>query len=431
MNKILNIQVNNIQLVVFRVLFGLVLAAEGFGAILTGWVKEVYVDTNFNFTFFGFEWLEIFHGTPMYIVFVGLGLAGLCISLGFYYRLSTLVYALLWSITYFGQKVEYNNHYYLILLLAYVSVLLPAHKRFSLDVKLGRVKESGSASFYLVYFYVFQFAIVYTFGALNKIYPDWLDGTFIANSFAKKSFFGFQSVKSFFTQHVVVLSISYLAIIYDALIILALIWTKTRKLAVISSFAFHLFNSVVYQVGVFPYLSLALLVFFIKPTILEKKLGKVESVSSNSISKLLPAFFLVYFAFQLILPIRHHFINGNVFYTEEGHRMSWRMMLRSKRSNVLFFIEEQGKRSYYPISHLVSRSQEKLIANSPDVTYQMAQKISEKCLSEGRTVKVFALVNTSLNGRKNKRLINEEVDLASVKRNYFTHNEWVLSYEFD
>ncbi len=53
--------VNNASLTVFRIAFGLVLAAEGFGAIMTGWVKEVYVDTKFKLQFFGIEWLDIFH----------------------------------------------------------------------------------------------------------------------------------------------------------------------------------------------------------------------------------------------------------------------------------------------------------------------------------------------------------------------------------
>ena len=426
-------QVNNAQLIVFRVLLGLVLAAEGFGAILTGWVKEVYVDTQFTFTFFGFEWLDLFHGTPMYFVFIGLGILGLSISFGFYYRLSTLGYALLWSIAYFGQKAHYNNHYYLILLIAYMSILLPAHKRFSLDVKLGRVKEEGQAPFYLVYFYVFQFAIVYTYGAVNKIYPDWLNGTFIANSFAGDSFFGITPIKAFFNNHSVVLLISYLAILYDALVIPALCWKKTRKIAMISSLFFHLFNSIVYQVGVFPYLSLAVLVFFVSSQYWETKIGQVSDQNIGQPSKLIQVVMVVYFFLQVIVPLRHHFIEGNVFYTEEGHRMSWRMMLRSKSGTVQFFIKEKGQehREYYPIYNMVSNAQRNLISKSPDVTYQMVQVIKDSCKAEGRIVEVYAKVKTSLNARPYKDLIKTEVDLATAKRNYWGHSDWVLSSSFD
>ncbi|WP_316930169.1 HTTM domain-containing protein [Leeuwenhoekiella sp. MAR_2009_132] len=33
---------------------------------------------------------------------------------------------------------------------------------------------------------------------------------------------------------------------------------------------------------------------------------------------------------QLELPLRHWIIKDDVLWTEEGHRLSWRMMLRSK-----------------------------------------------------------------------------------------------------
>ena len=42
------------------------------------------------------------------------------------------------------------------------------------------------------------------------------------------------------------------------------------------------------------------------------------------------SFLSLYFCLQVALPLRHHFIQGDVLWTEEGHRMSWRMMLRSR-----------------------------------------------------------------------------------------------------
>lgn len=431
MIKKLKGHVNNVQLVVFRVLLGLVLAAEGFGAILTGWVKNVFVDTKFTFTFFGFEWLKILHGYPMYFVFLGLGICGILIALGYRYKLACLGYGVLWSTAYFGQKTEYNNHYYLILLLAFMSILIPAHKRFSLDVKQGRVKEEGRAPFYLVYFFVFQFAIVYVFGAFNKIYPDWLDGTFIRNSFANHWLNEYPFVQMLFSSAVFIYLISYVAIFYDALIIPLLCWRKTRKIGFIASIFFHMFNSIVYQVGVFPYLSLSVLVFFVSIEYLEKIIGKVEwAKNQKTHNYLLPSIFVVYFFVQLILPIRHFFIKGNVFYTEEGHRMSWRMMLRSKSGRVKFYIEENGKRKFYPIYDLVSKGQELVIAQYPDITYQMAKVIQSMCEKEGRDVKVFVTSKVSLNRRREKLLIQKDVDLASAERNYFGHSSWVNSYDF-
>ena len=38
----------------------------------------------------------------------------------------------------------------------------------------------------------------------------------------------------------------------------------------------------------------------------------------------------LYFIIQIALPLRHLAIKDDVLWTEEGHRLSWRMMLRSK-----------------------------------------------------------------------------------------------------
>jgi ABC-type siderophore export system fused ATPase/permease subunit len=64
--------------------------------------------------------------------------------------------------------------------------------------------------------------------------------------------------------------ISYSSIAFDLLIVLALLWRKTRLLAVIASCVFHLFNSSVFQIGIFPYLSLAAILFFILKKPIEK-----------------------------------------------------------------------------------------------------------------------------------------------------------------
>ena len=46
--------------------FGLLIAVESFGALLTGWVKRAFIDPEFTFTFIGFEWLQPLPGNGMY-----------------------------------------------------------------------------------------------------------------------------------------------------------------------------------------------------------------------------------------------------------------------------------------------------------------------------------------------------------------------------
>ena len=72
-------RIDNSQIIVFRIFFGLLMAAECWGAIATGWVKETFVEPSFTFTFIGFEWTKFLLGTPMYYVFGVLGFMGILI----------------------------------------------------------------------------------------------------------------------------------------------------------------------------------------------------------------------------------------------------------------------------------------------------------------------------------------------------------------
>ena len=133
-NSFLFKPINNVSLVLFRIILGALIAIESFGAIATGWVKRVFIEPQFTFSFIGFEWLQPFEGFGMYYYYIIMGLLGICISAGYKYRWSMLSFALLWSASYLMQKSSYNNHYYLLMLIAFVMSFLPANKRLSIDV---------------------------------------------------------------------------------------------------------------------------------------------------------------------------------------------------------------------------------------------------------------------------------------------------------
>src|SRR5690554_4354872 len=56
--------------------------------------------------------------------------------------------------------------------------------------------------------------------------------------------------------------IAYMGIAFDGLIVPALLWKRTRWLAIIASLIFHIFNSITLQIGVFPYFALSFSIFF-------------------------------------------------------------------------------------------------------------------------------------------------------------------------
>ena len=114
-------QVDNSPLILFRICFGFLCLAEAWGAIMTGWVKKTFVVPEFTFTKIGFEWMSM-PGEHMYVYFAVMGIFGIMIMLGLYYRFAATAFFLMWTVVYMSQKAHYNNHYYFLVL---VSAAIP------------------------------------------------------------------------------------------------------------------------------------------------------------------------------------------------------------------------------------------------------------------------------------------------------------------
>ena len=108
LKKYLFAPVDNSALIVFRMLFGFLITAEAWGAIITGWVRRVFVEPQFTFNFIGFDFLQTFPGpgAHMYAWFVIMGIFGVMVTVGYKYRTAMIGYAIMWSTVYFMQKLS-------------------------------------------------------------------------------------------------------------------------------------------------------------------------------------------------------------------------------------------------------------------------------------------------------------------------------------
>lgn len=424
-------QVDNSSLVVFRILFGLLITLEAWGAIATGWVRITLVEPDFTFNFIGFDFLQYLQGEFMYFYFFLMGLFGVFVMLGYRYRLSIFIYTLLWTMAYLMQKSSYNNHYYLLILLCVFMLISPAHKYFSLDAKRNPSIQSISMPQWVPWFLILQIWIVYTYASIAKFYPDWLDLTFPKLLMAGKQ--STPIIGDFLQTHLAHVSIKYVGILFDLLVIPLLLWKRTRLFIFIFSIFFHLFNSYVFHIGIFPYMSLAFSLFFFPPALINRLFLKRKpfyagnEVKVPNYKPILMPFAVSWFFVQIALPVRHHFIDDDVLWTEEGHRLSWRMMLRSKHGVTSMRVVDKntGEEKWINNSDYIKNKQYKTIVK-PDGAWQYAQVIKEDFKQKGKDVEVFAHVKISVNGRPYKKLIDDQVDLASVKWNYFGHNSWIL-----
>lgn len=433
LNRFLFTKIDNSSLVLFRILFGILIALECYGAIITGWINQTLIEPKFTFNFIGFDWLQPLPGNGMYLYFFVMGTLGVCIALGYKYRFSIISFTLLWTGVYLMQKSSYNNHYYLLILISAMMCFFSAHTNYSLDAKQHPSIRKNHMFNYVKWIVILQLFIVYTYASIAKIYGDWLDFSIIKLLMSDKA--SYYVIGELLQQPWIHKIIGAFGILFDLLIVPALLWKPTRKVAFFTSIFFHLFNAIVFQIGIFPFLSLAFCVFFFDPeTIRGIFFKKKERYTENQTQ--LPTFKNViyvlgglYFIVQLTFPMRHYFIKDKVLWTEEGHRMSWRMMLRSRTGKITFKVlnNETQKSTLVNLDDYLSTKQRRRIAAYPDFIWQFSQRLKEEYAEKGENVSVFAVNSrASINGKPYRAFIDPNVDLANTSWNYFWHNEWIL-----
>ncbi|NER12910.1 HTTM domain-containing protein [Leptobacterium flavescens] len=427
--------IDNAPLIVFRIIFGLLIFLESVGAIFTGWIRRTLIEPDFTFNFIGLDWLQPLPGHWMYVYYAVMGVFGLLVMIGYRYRLSLGFFTIMWTATYLMQKASYNNHYYLLIIICLIMILLPAERYASADVRRKPQIKALSMPNWCSWIIIIQLWIVYTYASVAKLYPDWLDTTVVENLMLGRK--DYPIIGDFLQLKTVHYVITYTGIIFDLLIIPTLLWKPTRKLAFAASIVFHIFNSIVLQIGIFPYLSLAFTLFFFEPEkirsifLKKKPVAELSAVQLPLKRNLFIALGAIYFVIQIGLPLRHWVIKDDVLWTEEGHRMSWRMMLRSKSGYVNFKVVDKNTGETVIISpknHL-SRKQYRMIGTKPDVIWQFVQYLKKDFAEKGKDVSIYAMGKISVNRSPYKTLIDPEVDLAAEKWSHFRHHSWILPSE--
>jgi hypothetical protein len=426
--------VDNSPLVLFRIVFGLLIALESAGSIVTGWVRENLVLPEVVFPLVGFDWLRPLPGAWMYAYYAVMAGCGVLVMLGAWFKLAQAAFVVLWSLAYAMQSVSYNNHYYLILLLAVLLLPTPAHAWASWDARRKPGLRALTCPRWCIAALAAQVALVYLFAAVAKLDPDWLAGRPLDIWLSGKTdrVLGPLLGKPWLKD---VLAWGGLA--FDLLFIPLLVWRRTRGFALAVAIAFHLFNSYVFRIGVFPYLAIASCLLFIPGEELRRRFlprkppvppSLVTRAPSGAGQRAVLAGLAVYFAVQLALPLRHLLYPGDVNWTEEGHRMSWRMMLRSKAGTIEFDVVHppSGRRWTVRPSEFLTEKQTRRLAIRPDMIWQFAQFIEQHQARQGiAPVEVRARSAVSLNGLPAQPLVDREVDLAAQDWNFVLPNSWI------
>lgn len=433
-------KVDNSKLVFFRIFFGLLMMIECWGAIATGWVKETFVDPPFTFNFIGFDWTQYLVGETMYYVYGIMGFLGLHIMLGSFYRVAIVLFFMCWGITYFMQKSHYNNHYYLIWVVSFLLMLMPANRYLSIDAKIYPGFKTTSTEKWNYLLFKVLVACVYIFAAIAKISPGWLDNHFLplrldysASWFQSK--FGVNFFSEFLRNPILAESLSIAGIVFDFLIVPLFIFKPTRRIALICGLIFHLFNSITLHIGIFPYFALVMCIFFFDSREVNRFLFPFKKVNylnerydSPMRRKFISWLVIGFVILQVYLPLRHWLIPGDVLWTEEGHRMAWRMMLRTKSGQGNFVVElPSGETKPVNLMEYLTPIQERRIHSKPDMIWQFAQRLKQEYQKEKIDIKVYYKDSKiKINDGPYHPYIDPEVDLAHTSWRYFSHQDWIL-----
>ncbi|MFK7756284.1 MAG: HTTM domain-containing protein [Flavobacteriales bacterium] len=149
----------------------------------------------------------------------------------------------------------------------------------------------------------------------------------------------------------------------------------------------------------------------------------------NLKSSLLFLVLSTYFTIQLIVPMRYALNDENLYWTENGYRFSWRVMLMEKTGHLEFRVKDIAtqKESLVSPSQYFTAFQQRQLVTQPDMILQAAHIIAQDFKNRGMLVEVYADSYASLNGQKHRTFVNPEVNLASLKKDH--KRDWIVQYD--
>jgi vitamin K-dependent gamma-carboxylase len=429
------------SLAAFRVLFGLMMFVGTLRFMYFGWVEQFFVEPDYYFSYWGFEWVGVLPPAWMYAAFVALAVASLLVALGLFYRVAIVAFFLLFTYVELIDVANYLNHYYLVSLLAFLLCFLPANRAWSLDAWLRPKIRRETVSAYVIYLLRCQVFVVYFYAGVAKLGGDWLMHGQPLNIWLS-SRVDAPLVGPILDYWWVAVAMSWGGLLNDLLVPFLLLWKKSRPWAYATVVVFHLVTGWFFRIGMFPLIMIVSATIFFSPGWPRWLFAKLRSLVRQEEPERRPVApvevsrsdtkaghpspiwrrialgaAVVYCAFQLLMPLRSLAYPGNVLWHEQGMRWSWKVMVRAKNGSVTYLVDtaERDRPIYVSPSRYLTSHQEREMSGQPDLILQLAHHIGREYQAEGFSdVEVRADNWVSLNGRPPQPMIDPDVDLMTV-----------------
>ena len=431
-------------LAVFRGAFGLLLLGSVVRFWAKGWIEELYIRPSFFFPYYGFEFVRPL-GNYTYWLFAGCGLCALLVAVGWFYRWAAA--GLFLSFTYIElmDKSTYLNHYYFVSVAALLLVFLPANACFSVDAHRQPQRAHPAVPRWTVDALRLLVGIVYVYAGLAKLNSDWLLHALPLRIWlpAKNDL---PLVGGLFNYPATAYLFSWFGAIYDLTVPFFLLYRPTRLWAYAAVVGFHVLTAVLFPIGMFPYVMIVAALIFFPAEFHQRVIARLRGwlrlapATTTGAAPLRYGFRTqralllalgVFFTVQLAFPLRYLLYPNELFWTEEGYRFSWRVMLMEKMGQVQFKVVEPttGRTRLINNDQFLSVLQEKMMSTQPDMLLQFAHFLSRYYARPGQPApQVFADTYVSLNGRLGRPLIDPTVDLARQTES-FAPKSWILPFD--
>jgi len=413
---------------VFRILFGLVVLGGLLRFLAEGWVEILYVEPRLFFKYWGFAWVQVWPAWGMYLHYGVLAALALAIAVGYRTRLAAALFFLGFTYVELMDVTNYLNHYYLVSLIALLMVVLPVDRAWSLEARRRPASAEPAIPAWVLYVLRAQVGIVYVNAGLAKLGSDWLLhaqplGIWLAARTETPL------IGAWLGTEWAPYALSWAAFVYDCTIVFALSWRRTRLAAFGFVLGFHFMTHVFFDIGIFPFLMTACATVFFAPDWPRRLLRMAGALPRRAAAYHVPAPLgplatrlalvagAVFFAAQVLVPLRHVVYPGDVLWNEQGMRWAWKVMVREKNGSITYHVRDRDTGRTWQISptQYLTWRQANEMAGQPDLILQLAHHIAADVRQRGIAdpeVRVEALV--SLNGRPAAPMIDPTVDLTTV-----------------
>lgn len=461
---------------VFRIAYGLLVAYGSIRFLARGWVDALYLEPAHHLTYPGFEWVRPLAAPWMHLHMVALAGLGLCIAIGYRHRLAAALFVVGFAYTELIEASLYLNHYWFVTLAGLLLWLLPVGHRWSLDAALGRAAAAPVVPAGAVWALRAQIAVVYGFAGLAKLNPDWLfEAQPLRLWLADRTHLPL--IGPLLDEPAVAYLASWWGVFFDCTVVGWLLWRRSRPWAFAALVAFHLATAALFQIGIFPWVMiLAVLVFFApdwphrltraarsafngdttrtgdapttsadltggSPVGRGALTGSAEPVgrgalavsaepvaSAPAVGRVRLALLGLLAVVQLVLPLRHYAVDGNVRWTEEGYYLAWRVMLTEKAGHVEYAVTDPSTGDTWTADPglVLTDWQAAHAATRPDMVHATAHLIADHYQRQGLVdPEVRADAWVTMNGRPARRLVDPDVDLAAHARGSLPPG-WIL-----